>query len=171
MARTFAWAGDALGIELFYTFTKDPAITLRQPRRGWAAETMTHVPKGAQWVSDEFILFLADRARLASTTTERVRAFFSYVLANGCVRFADEQHVVAVKITREEIIFTASRFKATTGDSIETFAIPLEGPGGHSFHVVAHELMAQMGNGFLLAHPTDATDVRSVALAPRKACS
>ena len=92
MARTFAWAGDALGIELFYTFTKDPAITLRQPRRGWAAETMTHVPKGAQWVSDEFILFLADRARLASTTTERVRAFFSYVLANGCVRFADEQH-------------------------------------------------------------------------------
>ena len=41
------------------------------------------------------------------------------------MRFADAQHVVSIKITDEEVIFTASRFKATKGDSVETFSVPL----------------------------------------------
>ena len=117
------------------------------------------------------MLYLATRARVASYVRERVRAFFFYVLAIGGVRFADAQHVVAIKITREEIIFTASRFKATKSDSVETLAVPLEGPGGHSFQSVAHELRAQIGDGFLLAHPSDATDVRSSNLEPGNGCS
>ena len=75
---------------------------------------------GLRCVCDQF----GAKACKGWTPFERVRAFF-YVLAVGGVRFADAQHVVSIKITDEEVIFTASRFKATKGDSVETFSVPL----------------------------------------------
>ena len=154
MAKVFEWAADALGLELFREFARDPAIKLRQPRRGWCAEAPSHTPKKAPWVSDRFIIYLAYRATHAVSSEERVRAFFFYVLAVGGVRFGDAQHVVKVQINEADVTFTASRFKATRGDSVEHFTVPLKGPAGCDFRDVAREMKAQMRAGFLLAHPS-----------------
>ena len=162
MAKVFEWAADALGLELFREFARDPAIKLRQPRRGWCADAPSHTPKKAPWVSDRFIIYLAYRATHAISSEERVRAFFFYVLAVGGVRFADAQHVVKVQINDADVTFTASRFKATRGDSVEHFAVPLKGPAGCDFRDVAREMKAQMRAGFLLAHPSAPEEVDSL---------
>ena len=79
------------------------------------------------------------------------------------LRFADAQHVIRMKTNHADIVFTASRFKATKGDAVENFTIPLEGPHSLSFRAVAIELQAQMCPAFLLTHPQNPQDVASPA--------
>ena len=171
MANTFKWAGVALGLPIFLEFAEEPAIKLRQPRRGWAADAPPHVPKKAPWISDGFVNYLAARAVRAERRAERVRAFFFYLLAVGGVRYQDAQHTVQIEIVNAEIRFTATRFKATKGDQVEVFALPLEGPNGLNFLAVARELCAQMGEGFLLGHPLEPQEVGSPPLTPPRGCS
>ena len=79
MSKTFEWAADALSLEIFRDFAKDPAIRLRQPRRGWCTEAPPHALKKAPWVSAAFVIYLARRACKGWTPFERVRAFFLIV--------------------------------------------------------------------------------------------
>ena len=171
MAKTFEWAATALGMDVFWDLAKEPSIALRQPRRGWAAEAPSHVPRKAPWISDGFIKFLAHRAVEALSKYERVRAFFFYCLAIGGVRFQDAQHVLSLELTLAEVKFVASRFKATAGDNVETFAVPVRGPDQIDFTAVAREMKAQMGDGFLLAHPENANEVHSQNFSPVRGCN
>lgn len=160
MSNTFKWAAEALGLEVFQQLAASPAITKRQPKRGWAADTAPRVTKQAPWICDEFISFLARRARSLHRTV-RTRAIFFYALAVGGVRFSDAQHVVSVEIAGDSVVFVASRFKATKGDNCETFVIPLFDPEGVSLEPAILDLKQQMAAGFLLAHPKDPNNTHS----------
>ena len=54
---------------------------------------------------------------------------------------------------------------------MERFSVPLEVPGGRSLRAVAIEMRAQTVECYLLAHPSDAQEVRTAALFPAKGCS
>ena len=170
MANTFLWAGEALGLPIFMDLGEDPTVAKRNPKRGWCAEAPVREHKQAPWVCDDFITYLAKRAR-SSQRSIRVRAVFFYILAIGGVRFSDAQHVVRVEIAGNDIIFTATRFKCTKGDSVETFAIPLLDMDGVSLEPAIRDLIAQMADGYMLAHPDDARDLTSANHAPKCGCS
>ena len=153
-----AWAGRAFGLPQFTAFAEEPVIRTRQPGTGWGIDRPAPAPKHAPWIPDLFINYLADQCH-APRVNRRRKAFYFYLSALGGVRWQDSQHVTQLRIIGEGsgacILFTASRFKATTSNQEEQFAIPLYDYRGRSMLTAAADLLDQMGDGYLLAAPVD----------------
>ena len=169
-AATLRWGAEATGLDILQSIAATPAVAKRQPKRGWSSESPTRATKQAPWVCDLFIVFLARLCHHARPDV-RARAFFFYALAIGGVRFADAQHVIKIEVLGDAILFTASRFKCTKGDTLEVFAIPLKDINGHSLLPAVQALRNQMGEGYILAYPEESGDYFSGRATPARACT
>ena len=179
MGGLLKWAAGATGISQLEVLSKESVITKRRPGEKWGKRAKAKKPpKTAPCPPDHFMRWLMDQCHPPHPPERMGHAVYFTSCGSGGVRYADSQHTYDFNYEGKEpnpgagVIFTASRFKATTDDAVpERWAISLYDYQGRSMRQALEALRAMMGGDYMLAAPEDARDPNSPTRLPKKQCT